>query len=371
MTISPQVVNNGVQFATGDILSAAAENATVSNAGLPVFTVPSAMNQPTCWADTCLPVVVGDELSAVVASGGGFDHLFFGASGAMVGNVTIIPTVTDFGAIVHNATDSEWYAFRVTLGTAWYKSNSEVMSSMTTGTAFPEAISAYAATMANVDILVCGPNGSGEGRIIKISSGTPTVVYSYAGDIIRDIAASDSGLLAVAVSGSHIAKSADGGATWATATYPTIPAHVGHLRVTWSDLAGGCFIVSGLTSTGQLFWSTSATGASWQAWRKTAQIAIPPKAKTLVFSCGMCALGSTTLVAPYVTHQANTTDIIGAMVSIDSGASWTVIPGSGSFPYCTNIRAIPFGNRAAIIGRNGFTVTPAILANSPSASVSA
>ena len=377
MTIAPQLVNNGVQFVTGDLLPAAAQNATISNSSIAALEVTSAMTRPTCWLETCTPVVVNETVVAVNRSmvGSGSDQLFIGISGDVIGNVSV-SSPSSFGAILFNQTEAKWYAFSSTYGTAWYKSSSTTMAEMNaaSGFEFPEQISVAAAAFtssSSTDVLVCGSTIGDDGKIVKLTSTSSTVAYSSPGNPLSDIATSPSGGYGVAVSSSHIAYSSNSGSTWTAATYPSIPAHLGHLMVTWSELAGGCFIVSGVTATGQLFWSTSTTGSSWQAWKKTQQVAVPPTANSYLLNCGMCAIGSTTLVAPYVTKQAYGSDIVGALVSIDSGASWTTIAGTGSFPYCTRIRAMKLGNRAIIVSKNGFTATPAILVDSPLAAVSA
>lgn len=378
MTVSPALVNSGTDFATNDLLPSSDMNKTVSNADLAWLCAASSMGPIVILSARTLsvyptfPAVTGEVASCSTYSTelDAYEQVFATADG---GTTSInITSAMMFGVQAFNSSSQKWYGFLRSLETAWYISSGATMATMTAGTAFSGSQYTTAAIEAGAGtgtVVAVGYSGS-DGRIERIIGTTPTLVHSPTGSQYRDVAASSSGAAVVAVSGATVAYSTDNGATWTDASLPSLPAAAtGFLSISWSSTYG--FIVSGLLTTGECFWSTSSTGASWQAWKKTAQVAVATTAAASYYKgCGICAVG-TVLACPYVTAQVTGTHAAGLLLSADGGASWTAIEGKGDLVDYGKLRAVPFGNRIAVASVGAFCASPCLIANDSSNSVTA
>ena len=377
MTIAPSLVNSGADFIAGAILPSAEVNKEIHNGYTAIFSAASAMSRASVWNGSVAPREHNGQITAVSndVTIGTIDQLYFGLNGDVAnlsmsssGSETLSP-----GSFVFCPIQSRWYVFCGESTKYLYGLNT--MASLQEGsTSFTSAFRVRDSTLCGdslARVLVCGDISAGStGKIGRINNDIASIVYTGgAGESFRSIAASSDGTYAVCAGFSTAVSSSNGGVNWSAITLPTLPSKIGWLTVSYC--AGVGFIISGLTTTGQMFWSTSITGSSWQSWKKTSQVAVAPTANVYDLRCGICAIGSSgnVLVCPHVTKQLNNQDIVGALISIDGGASWVTFSGGVTFPSCENLRAIPVGNRAAITSSYGFTVTPELIISNPVSSV--
>jgi hypothetical protein len=149
-----------------------------------------------------------------------------------------------------------------------------------------------------------------------------------------------------------VSYSTNSGTTWTHAALTFPAAATGSPCVTW-DASRSLFVLSVILSTGEVAWSTSPTGATWQAFRHTAALAIPVASIAGSESAGIAVLGSTWVV-PYATDPLAVGNfVMGIMMSIDGGASWRTITGKEKLNNCIRARCLAIGNRYAIVSEAG------------------
>jgi hypothetical protein len=388
MTLDPTQINSGVDYIPSDVLPAATVNGIDGNAELAWVNALSAMGPAVMierstggqltYSSSLVPKVVGNTINRVANGDSilGYDHTIVTADGSMSHVEMTTVSILDVGVIAYSPFAQIWYLFRG-LGTTWCYSAGPTMATMTDGGA-PLAAStninaATALSTASDLVLAVGRNGSSLGIIYLLTAGSPSLRYTSPTALqFVDVAASSDNATAVTVSSADsVAYTIDAGVSWTAVALPALPATaVGRLSISWSASSG--FLVSGLLSTGHAYWSTSPTGASWQAWRQTAQVAVAPTATFRGGStrrvCGMCAIGPV-MFCPYVTAQPTGIHSAGVMVSVDGGASWRPIEGVGRFEAFDMLRAVPMGNRVAVVSAYAASVSAQAIATDAANSV--
>lgn len=273
--------------------------------------------------------------------------------------------------------NSRWRVFSRSATTSLYSSAADDLISLSTTTSANSHSTNGAVYIAGIPsgpryVIACGA-ASGN-AIVAAYSGTTQSVFatntnSYKFDAIASSYA-NAGTRVVAVGAGCCSYSNDCGATWTHTTLPALPATAtGVLSLSYS-MTLDQFICSGLLSSGYMFWSTSPTGASWQAWRRTDVLSMD---STITSAGASQTLGiaevNGTWVAPHVTGTSNYQ--VGIVTSFDGGASWRTIPGGARFGGLNYLKAIPCGNRIAIASNDSIAVTGPIGVSNRVNSVSA
>lgn len=273
--------------------------------------------------------------------------------------------------------NSRWRVFSRNATTSLYSSAADNLVSLSATTSANSHSTTDATYIAGIPsgpryVIACGA-ASGN-AIVAAYSGTTQSVFatntnSYKFDAIASSYA-NAGTRVVAVGAGCCSYSSDCGATWTHTTLPALPATaVGVLSLAYSQTLDQ-FICSGLLSSGYMFWSTSTTGASWQAWRRTDVPSMNSAITTLSASqtLGIAEVAGT-WVAPHVTGASNYQ--VGIVASFDNGASWRIIPGGARFGGLNYLKAITCGDRIAIASNNSIAITGPIGASNRVNSVSA
>lgn len=374
--MSYQLVNSGAAYADGNPFAAGDLNSLISNAEEAWSLSVSQMTQPIKPADGSpisrpvynaitgqlhvhaysLPIILSAQC-LISATGNATLAASTGGPSA--------PTVA-----CRDQYNSRWRVFSRNSTTSLYSSAGDdllALSATTSANAHTTTDAVYSAAPGSYPgyVIACG-SASASGAVATYNGTTQSGFALNANGTGFDGIATDmdnAGARVVAVGNGCCSYSTNYGAAWTHATLPALPGlAVGGLSLCYS-VALGLFICSGLLSSGHLFWSTSTTGASWQAWRRTNSLAMDASITTAspYPTLGIAAVGSV-LVAPHVT--GTTTPQIGIMVSFDAGASWLTIPGGAKFNSTglSYLRAIKFGKRVAISSLDSLSITGPIVA---------
>ena len=273
--------------------------------------------------------------------------------------------------------NSRWRVFSRNATTSLYSSAADNLVSLSATTSANSHSTTGATYIAGIPsgpryVIACGA-ASGNAIVAAYSGTTQSVFASNTNSYKFDAIASsyaNAGTRVVAVGAGCCSYSSDCGATWTHTTLPALPATaVGVLSLAYSPTLNQ-FICSGLLSSGYMFWSTSATGASWQAWRRTDVVSMNSTIATLsvLQTLGIAEINGT-WVAPHVTGTSGYQ--IGIVASFDYGASWRVIPGGARFGGLNYLKAIPCGDRIAIASNDSIAITGPVGASNRVNSVSA
>src|SRR5512147_1311564 len=386
MTTSLAVINSDAAYVNGNLLTCAATTSIVSNAELAWANAAAAMTKPVWtgvgWSSSLptTPVVCSGLVWTLIADTptAAFHPVVVDASGNTAFYASSgLPTSLGGVNMCYNAVEAVWFAVKDTSATvARYVSSSAGMTSWsshneTTSVVCYDVIHNGLAFGSNGRYVIIGAASSqgrvttsdGAGEIYTGANVNATALTSVARNTSTNIVAVGCSSAGSAVAVSY---STDSGLTWthAAASISTPALWIGTLNVSWCP-ALSKFVVSGLLSTGTMFWSTSSTGASWTAWAYTAQIISNPSnySPSGRAAIGICSVGNT-LVAPYATEPLGPGNFpqVGIAVSTTNGASWRPLPGGVVFPNLSRLRAIALVNRAAIVSRGAVSITGAIAA---------
>ena len=365
MTQSPQPPNYGNDFATNQQLFSADVNQVVHNEELAWANVAGGLSPVVQLAsnnDHILPVnYFGDLLclSNVIGSST-FTFIITSATGAT------IPTATtglsaECGALLYNEQDNGFYLYQAGYSTTRYLTST--LSTWASSAALSVAMSAMAAVTLTSGtrrhVVVGGDSGGTYGRLAVFNGNSELsqVMPSKLG--LTDVASNGAGT-AVAVAVNGFVTTTSNGASWTEGNWPSVSGVAGNMSVSWSPTLS-LFIVSVPLTTGAVAWTVSPTGSIWQPWRKTPVVISSDATFGAGFNtAGMCAVGGV-LVCPVISSSLCK---IGVAVSADSGASWRIVNG-GEYagPDFSRLKAIPLGNRAAIVTKNYITITLPLVGN--------
>lgn len=357
MTQSLALINNGIAYGTGNVLPAATINSGTANEQL-AYAIGLSRQSPAVIpsaSEASFAVFSGTVLAVTaLSSAAPYSHFVieiypngqttYWSSAGLPDGVSVLTG--------YNAGAPAWDAMRIDSEAAsLYVSADELMDSWTTHT-LSSAITPrgyYARTATSR--FFCGAL-SGSGRIIEID--TTNIIRSNTNASTAMLSSivgnGTTGLVAVGIGG--VSWSTDSGATWNTASLTTPATAVGLPYVTW-DASRSVYVATVVLSSGAVAWSTSSTGASWQAWRRTTFSAIDASMLGPISTeqCGLAVFGSTWVI-PRVVGNPNH-NYAALAISLDAGGTWRALGGGEKLPTYNFLRCLPCYGRIAIVASGG------------------